>query len=298
MRRFTWIVALTLFLQVQVASVQGQNPCYSYEPRGLQRSCDLCDFDYCDIEYSLYSEFLCWKLCRSELNFEYEDQKEGFFNPDWDSGFRFGGVAQIKNWDFGLRYTYYFTEQSRTPPSGKVKYRVYYDTADIELGYSCCLGPESLTIRPIAGAKLAWIKEKYDKSENSDQTLGRLEFEGYGIYLGASGRWDLCSFCICHRNVPIALVTRASTGILHGEIDIEDLENAEHDKLKDERLYIPVHELFVGLDFTFCNVCCLEGFFQVGYEVQSWSGWREIFSDDDIASWGLGGLVLRLGVSF
>ena len=293
-----WIVGTAFLFSAQIASVQGAGSCDPCDPCYQSKPCDLCDIEWCDVEYDFYVDALYWKLCRSDLDIDLDDDEGGYADHDWSWGYRIGGNARYKNWDLGIRYTS-FCDDVKTSKGGDAKHEFDYDVLDIEAGYTCCLPCDGLSIRPIAGVKLAWIEDEFDKSENNDGNKGKFDYTGYGLYLGCSARWELCSYSACDRDIPIALVTRATTGILHGEFDYGDLENADHSTYKNECIYNPVHELYVGLDFSFCDLCgCGNAFFQVGYEVQHWGSWREWFSDDDLASWGLGGLVLRFGASF
>ena len=145
--------------------------------------------------------------------------------------------------------------------------------------------------------KIAWIDDDFDKSDVLFGSDSKIDFEGYGLYIGTSARWELCSYSACDRDIPIALIARASTGLLRSEFE-QDVEGGESGDKGCECLYVPVHELYVGLDMSFCDLCgCGDAFFQIGYETQYW-GWREYNDDEDITHLGLGGMVLRFGLGF
>lgn len=295
MKFLKWTIALALLCNVQMGFAQNRNACDPCDPCATSNSCSLCDIDFCDVEYSVYADFLYWKVSKGDLNMGQDDGKEEYFNPDYDCGYRLGAVARYNNWDLGVRYTSYWTDDKKSKgSSGDAKFDFDYDVVDIELGYSCCLDCANATIRPFAGAKLAWIDDDFDKSDK-DGSDTKIDFRGYGLYLGASGRWDLCSFDVCDRSIPIALVGRASTGILDAEFD-QDVEDGGGDR-KEECLFVPVHDAYLALDLTFCDLCGIDANLQLGYEVQYW-GWREYNDDEDITHLGLGGLVLRFGASF
>ncbi len=219
----------------------------------------------------------------------------------YDWGYRLGGIARWKNWDLGFRYTSLCTEYSRSSADSdddddKEKFNFDYDVFDIELGYSCCLPCGPMTFRPFLGVKMAWIDDEFKSDSARGFDKAKIEFDGYGLYIGSSARWELCSYCACDRDIPIALIARASTSILRGEFE-QDVEDGGNDR--DCRcIYVPVHDLYVGLDFTFCDLCgCGDAFFQIGYETQYW-GWMEYNEKDDTAHIGMGGMVLRFGFGF
>jgi len=294
-----WILGAALLFSAQIASVQGASysSCDPCDPCYESKSCDLCDIDFCDVEYDFYVDALYWKLCKSDLDIDGDDDEGDYVGHDWCWGWRLGAIAHYENWNLGLRYTS-FCSDAKNSNGGDAKHEFDYKVLDIEIGRDCCIC-DGISLRPIVGAKLAWIDDDFDKSDNNDGGEGSIDYCGYGLFLGFEGRWEICSYCACDRDIPLAFVTRATTGVLHGTFEYGSLENADHDTYKDECLYNPVHELFLGLDMSFCDICgCGSGFFQIGYEVQHWGSWREILSDDDLASWGLGGMVLRFGVGF
>ncbi|MGA8164538.1 MAG: hypothetical protein WB791_05865, partial [Waddliaceae bacterium] len=184
---------------------------------------------------------------------------------------------------------------------------------DIELGsccfFDCCCGK----IRPFAGAKLAWIHEKFKTNNNFSNGMGfggfglnkngsRHRFQGYGLYLGGEGCWELFECQLCNTCIPVSFVTRLSTGILHSRFRHKEKNHYgsyhDRDKREKECLFITVNELFAGIDFAYREFCDFNADLSIGYEVQSWQGWREFNSRSDITSLGFGGLVVRLGVEF
>lgn len=294
-----WILSAALILSAQIASVQGQNTCDPCDPCAVSNPCDICDIDFCDIEYDFYVDALYWEVCKSDHQIGSDDGKVKYLNPSYDWGYRLAGIARWKCWDLGLRYTSLCIEDSKKSHGGddndKEKFEFDYDVLDIELGYSCCLPCGPMTFRPFMGAKLAWIEDTFKSDYAREFDKAKIDFNGYGLYIGSSARWELCSYSACDRNIPIALIARASTGILRSTFE-QDIDG-EDDRC-DQCIYVPFHDLYVGLDFTFCDMCgCGDASFQIGYEAQYW-GWREYGENDDTAHIGLGGLVLRFGIGF
>jgi len=318
MKLSKWITGAAFLLSTQIASVHGADyagPGYDYTGSGYgshcdpcdpcyNNPCDLCDMDFCDVEYDVYIDALYWGLCRSNLNaFNVSNGENGHechhLEPDHYWGWRIGGMARWKCWDVGLRYTSWcFNEKRRfgqDEGENRIKMKFDYDVLDVEVGYACCLSC-GMTFRPFVGAKIAWIDDDFFiRNGEPEFEVAKIDFDGHGLYIGASTRWELFSFCACERNIPFALVARASSGVLRGEFD-RRIQNGLFDKLCHKN-YIPVHDFYVALDMTFCDICGCEAFFQVGYEAQYW-GWHQYASPDDLAHLGLGGLVLRFGASF
>lgn len=292
-----------LALGVLLASTQFVNAasCEPCDPCGTTSSCDICDIDFCDMDFSVYIDALYWHVCSGDTEREISPDFGNNFSHqhdnDWDWGFRIGAAAKWNCWDLGLRYThfdsntkelfYLGTEEDDLVSEFDFKYKV----VDIELGRSCC-ACEGLTLRPFAGVKLAYID--IDHKFLEEDTNVEMDYEGYGLYLGLSSRWDLCSFSVCDRNIPMAFVSRFSTGVMDSTFD--QYERIDEYGYK-ECLFVPVHELYLGLEFRLCDLCGAEGFFQLGYEAQYW-GWREYNTQDDITHLGLGGMVLRFGANF
>jgi len=293
MKLSKWILGAALLFSAQVTSVQGAS-CGPCDPCYESKSCDLCDIDFCDVEYDFYVDALYWKFCRSELDYD-DDDSHGFGDHGWLWGYRLGGIARYDQWDLGLRYTSFSDSFKKDLDGEDFKHDFDYDVLDIEAGFSCCVC-DGLTLRPLAGVKLAWIDDRLKDEDTGFDS--KIDYNGYGLYLGLSGRWDLCSYCMCDRDIPLALVTRATTGLLHGKF-CYDYDDGSEEDYEDECLFNPVHDLYIGLDMSFCDLCgCGDAFFQIGYEAQYWGSWREHDGDSEIASWGLGGLVLRFGLGF
>jgi len=277
MKRFSWLIGLLLICSTQMSYAKDCSPCAEVE------ECDFCDFNMCDVCYSVYADALFFQVHRSGLAV---GKNHHTICPDWDWGYRIGGNAKWKDWDLGLRWTSFDTSTKEHHHH----YKLDFDVLDIELGYTWHASCAKLAFRPFIGAKLAWTKEKLHKH-------GKCEFEGQGLTLGTEARWDLCGFNACDRMIPMSLLTRASFSVLDGKFDTK---SSNH-----ECIYVPVYEAFVGLNFGFCDLFCdMDANFAIGYEVQHWGSWREFggrkddHRNDDIASLGLGGLVLRFGASF
>lgn len=297
-----------LALGVLLASTQFVNAasCDPCDPCGTTSSCDICDIDFCDMDFNVYLDALYWHVCSGDTEREIRpDGGDNFLHQhdnDWDWGFRVGAQAKWNCWDFGLRYTHFDSNTKENfwlgTEDGDLEsvFDFEYKVLDIELGRSCC-ACDGLTIRPFAGFKWAHIDVDHKFLDNETVETD-MDYKGYGLYLGLSTRWELCSFCVCDRDIPLALVSRFSTGVM--DSDFEQSVEGEYDIFGDyikECLFVPVHELYLGLEFRLCDLCGAEGYFQLGYEAQYW-GWREYNTSDDITHLGLGGMVLRFGANF
>ena len=275
---------------------------YACEP------CDPCNAttpsDCCDRGFTAYIDALYWHVCSGSLSRGYyngEESVDTSMDLDYDWGWRVGGNYRRDHWDFGFRYTafsskttedYYLGSEDDFPVDAfyHFKYRVF----DMELGRSCCLC-DGFVLRPFAGGKFAAITADLNNVNYDGQDV-LMDYEGRGLYLGFSTRWDLCHFDSCGCNIPLAFVTRFSTGVMHSDFNqVGDLDLGS-DRIK-ECLFTPVQELYLGLEMGFDGICDSKGFFQLGYEAQYW-GWREYESEDAITHLGLGGLVLRFGARF
>lgn len=282
MKHFSWIIGLLLLCSTQVSYAQNCNTC---DP--CMTECSLCDINCCDMSYDFYVDYLYWKVNRADLNFD--EEPTNFIDPDFDHGFRVGGNLRCDCWNFGVRYTYYQTDESKDDNDYDLKFR----TLDVEGGYTFHICGTPMDLTPFAGVKFAWIDEDREIDDNDID----LDFYGVGLYLGLGSKWSLCNWNACNCCIPISLVARASTGIMDGEFDADSDDDCDGDR-KDECLFVPVHEMYIGLDFRFCDlVCDTDVNLQIGYEAQYW-GYREFSSNDDISNLGLGGLVVRLGATF
>lgn len=294
-----------LVLFVLLASAQfaySDEACDACDPCYMGTECDLCNISLCDMEFELYADALYW---HNDLSLITNDGKT---DHDYNWGWRIGASAYWNSWDIGFRYTSFSSTAKRDVQFGEnavvAASEFDYDVFDVELGRACCIC-EGILFRPFFGGKFARIKVD---NRNIDQLTpdGKLKLDGCGLYVGFDNRWQICSFNVCDRSIPVALVSRFSTGVLDG--DFKYSVEGEEGSAKDCQ-FIPVHELYAGLEFRMCGLCNADAFFQVGYEVQYW-GWRGDrisripqaqaigFVSDSLSHLGVGGLVLRLGANF
>ena len=280
-------------------SANNCDPCYT------DNECSLCDIDWCDVSFSAYVDALYWHVCSGDTDRDFNDGENTRFvslNPDYDWGWRIGAAAHWDSWDLGLRYTSFNSKTSEhfflnfEEQDLDVSFDFDYKVLDLELGRTCCVC-DGLTLRPFAGGKFAWI-DVDTENLNTENRFGKMDYDGYGLYVGLGGRWELCSFSACDWNIPMALVMRLSTGVMDSDFEqtfrTGSLETGFDIK---DCLFVPVHEVSLGLEFRMCGLCNTDAFFRIGYEAQDW-GWREYDQDDDITHLGLGGLALRFGASF
>lgn len=286
------------------------DPCYS------ATECDLCNFSFCDLDFKLYADALYW---HADADSHYPRESNHALCPDYAWGWRIGGSVNWNCWDVGVRYTSIHpsaeklnifelsdeieieTEPTEMSPKQIVieldsfKKEIDYRVFDFEVGRSCCIC-SGMLFRPFIGGKFADIKltSEFDILLLSDDYYER-KFEGCGLYAGADFRWQICSFSVCDYNIPIAFVSRVSTGVMDG--DFEQVDGGDNENIQKDCQFIPVHDVYAGLEFRMRGLCNADAFMQIGYEAQYW-GWRESNSDSDIAHLGLGGLVLRFGAHF
>jgi len=289
------ILGAAILFSAQIASVQGKNAC---EPCAIENPCDLCNIDFCDIEYTGYVDALFWEVAKGDLNLGRDPQNiEKYLQPEFSWGYRLGGAARWKSWDLATRWTSLnsSTKSSYTFESEKkAKFKFDYKVLDVEIGYTCSMECAPVSFRHFVGSKSAWIKDHFNK-QSGGESNSKIKYEGYGLYIGSSARWELCNYNMCDRNIPISLVTRASAGVLRSGFS-QEVTNGNGD-IDWEHIYTPYNDAYVGLDFTFCDLCGIDAFFQAGYEVQSF-GWRQYDHREHTTYLGVGGLVLRFGAEF
>lgn len=294
-----------LVLFVLLASAQfaySDEACDACDPCYMGTECDLCNISLCDMEFELYADALYW---HNDLSLITNDGKT---DHDYNWGWRIGASAYWNSWDIGFRYTSFSSTAKRDVQFGESSVvaasEFDYDVFDVELGRACCIC-EGILFRPFFGGKFARIKVDSRNIGFIDRWLdGKLKLDGCGLYVGFDNRWQICSFNVCDRSIPVALVSRFSTGVLDG--DFKYSVEGEEGSAKDCQ-FIPVHELYAGLEFRMCGLCNADAFFQVGYEVQYW-GWKgggipvqpPVIASvgDSLSHLGVGGLVLRLGANF
>ncbi len=253
---------------------------------------DDCSWDNWD--FDVYGEYLYWRLSRSDL-----DPVLGFYiNPDYDSGFRAGLRGGKDQWDIGVCFTSYNTSKHLTlfdeDAGEELRHQVDFDyqVLDLEAGYTCDFQCGRGQFRPYFGVKIAWIEDRFRHITSGQLTDDELiNFTGVGLYLGAETRYNLCECC-----VPIALVVSGDIAVLDGIFTQERFDSIP---LWEEKLFVPAFDLFIGLEFDFGTVfCCTDFNLGIGYEVQSWQGWRRYGDVDELADFGLGGLVVKAGFAF
>jgi len=293
-----WILGAALLFSTQAASVQGKNACDPCDPCAVKNPCDLCEIDFCDLKYDFYVDALYWEVCKGDLNVgrNHHDHQE-YLSPEFSWGYRLGGAASWRNWDLGFRWTSLNNKTSSEYAylrHERAKFHFNYRVLDVELGYTCCMDCGPFSFRPFVGGKFAWIKDHFDK-ESGGEANSRIKNKSEGLYIGSSAKWELCKYTTCDRTIPISLVARASAGVLRSKFtqEVED-GNGDIDK---EHIYMPYNDVYVGLDFAFCDMCGWDAFFQVGYEAQHF-GWRQYNHREHTTDLGLGGLVLRFGADF
>ena len=290
MKHLRNLVLFVLLASSQFAySAEGCDPC---DPCYATTECDLCNVSFCDMEFEAYVDALYWHGCSNNL-YIYENDEN--MNPDYSWGWRIGASAYWNTWDFGFRYTSFNANTKNEVNYGSesfatAEYKFDYQVFDLEVGRACCIC-DGIMFRPFLGGKFAEIKIDHINFDESDHY--EVKLSGAGLYVGFDNRWQICSFDVCDRSIPVALVSRVSTGVLDA-----DFKTGEHEEFEyKECQFVPVHDLYAGLEFRMCGLCDADAFFQIGYEAQYW-GFRQIDSDGELSHLGLGGLVLRFGANF
>lgn len=290
MKLSKWLLAAAMVLSTQFTSAEAKDAC---APCDKSNTCDLCDINFCDIQYSAYVDALYWSVCKGDLSTTDEDGKVKYIDPKYQWGFRLGGVAHWKNWDFGTRWTSYTNRSSKYVSETEYDFHLRYSVLDFELGYTCCMDCGPFAFRPFVGAKLAWIKDKFD--ENEGEYSSKIKDDAVGLYIGSSARWQLCNYSMCDKDIPIALVARASGGVMHSDFSAKI--HGEGYDFDEHCIYNMYYDVYLALDFSYCGYCGTDMFFQIGYEAQSWD-WVRYYDADEDVKFGLGGLVLRFGAEF
>ena len=264
MKTYTWLLAAVLFCNAGIANANCYDAC---DPCS---ECDPC----CDWSLNVSADYLYWKVNRSDLDLSDES---GFICPDYDHGFRIAAFLPTECWEVGARYTYFKTTHS----IDEEKYGIDLDVVDLEARYTWTLDCADVLFRPFMGTKLAWIVEKFDGNKNN--------YKGFGIYIGTESEWHVYDMC----DTAISFVTRGAFGVMDGRHRTEI-----NDKVK-ECIFHPYYEVFAGVKLNMGEFC---GFMSpdilIGYEAQNWQDFREFWNENDIASMGLGGLVVRIGTEF
>lgn len=153
------------------------------------------------------------------------------FNFKWDYGFRIGALHSLAydHWDTAFYWTWFHTDAKHTidhspnttiipeffaaflsgnsPRSMSVKWRIYLNMFDWELGRRYCIC-KGLSFRPFLGLKGGWINQSihgqyYDLTidkvltDNSAQERLKNNFWGIGTIGGINTEWRLFDFR-CH----------------------------------------------------------------------------------------------------
>lgn len=282
MKWIKWIIGVGLICGATQAFAEEGNSC------SKNNSCSSCCSDF---DVSIYGDFLYWKVCRSDLDVDTTPDK--YINPDYDSGFRLGGRIGIGCWDVDLRLTHFGTEDGLYINHHR-NYDIDADIVDLTIGYTFWLDSIDANFRLFAGGKLTWITEGL-VGNSSSSDWEREDFDGKGLLMGVESKWLICCQELCDAQLPISFVFRGAASILDGEFEVNDDSNNRD----PECLWVPVFELFAGLQFDYCMDGCPDGIsLTVGYEAQYWASWRELGTDDDVGSLGFGGAVVRLAVHF
>ena len=280
-----WLLGALLICGSQAVSAD----CYSNDCDPCYDDCNSC-FDFCDCDYTVYADYLYWKPCRSDLD-DGATSGASYLNPGYESGFRVGAFAQCDCMDFGFRYTWLYTDDEFFSNDQTTIYRLDdYQVLDLELGFTlpfdCC----DFSLRPYAGARFAWIDEKFNIGP--DHYL--VEFWGGGLYTGFEWKYHVTDIDGCGCNYPVYLIGHADVGVLDGHFEVKTTSPRN-----EECTCVVTTNLFAGAEVLLEDVLCgSDAFVQIGYEFQNYSNWRRHNDAHNLASLGVSGLVVRGGLSF
>jgi hypothetical protein len=275
--------------------------------------CNPCGYAPENMEFAVYADYLYWKVCRPDIVIFDSFDDATIINPNYDSGWRIGGMIKRCNWDIGAKYTSFNTSTriEQLFANGNdffnpfIDYSTDWDIVDIEVGYTFSFDCSSASFRPFIGAKLAWIDDKIEAEIQFDSISegirSEIDFKGYGLYAGMEGKYLLYQAQMCDACIPFYFVGRGSVGVLHSDVTrnvaffIGTITD-EAFEIRDRCLYVPVIEVFAGLEIGGVEWGCVTPYVMLGYEAQSWLGAG--FDELGAAQIGIGGLVARFGLGF
>ncbi len=299
MKYLSYLLAATF--AISAGSVHADYACDPCDPCYSAPS-NACCYDEC-CGFEGYVDALYWHVCSGSTQRDISGSPDLLLSldPDYDWGWRLGGNYHRDSWNLGFRFTWFnsktvenFFPEGYGPQQIETLYQFKYRVFDLELGKDCCIC-NGMIFRPFIGGKFATILVDAHNLNFEDQEI-KTDYEGRGLYLGFENRWELCNFNSCGCDIPLALITRLSTGVMYSDFTTTgDFDGADRRK---QCQFVPEHEVYIGLELGFDDFLCdADGFIQLGYESQYW-GWLDNEDEDDITHLGLGGLVLRFGLAF
>ncbi len=227
------MIGLLALLTLSSGAFAGDNYYVTYDP------CDPCmennsccpNIDFCngDFDFKIYGDYLYWRTRRCELDYAIPttgNSTSGPFVgnvytvcPEYDSGFRVGGIVGSGDLYLEGRYTYYqsSSEDSVVDSTGnligtrivddfpggasqgafnfaRADYSVHYHAVDALLGYDMDVG-RCFDFHLFTGFKGLFIEQKfnvlYSDAEDIDGPANtyssindKIELDGYGLTLG------------------------------------------------------------------------------------------------------------------
>lgn len=244
------------------------------------------------LESKIYADYLYWKVCRTDLDYTNESGDTYFIDPHFDSGWRIGGLVQKCRLNLEARYTSFNTSET----DNTIFFSSDWDIVDITAGYTLLENTDFALLRPFAGAKLAWISEK----KNVDSTNDKLSFNGYGLSAGLEGRFLLYEGRVCQKSFPLCIVGRGCISVLDSTFRqtlFDETAAPQTRRFHKQCVYVPVLEIFAGLDIGGLECYRLTPHLLVGYEVQSWLS-KKFAGSSQTAFLGIGGLTVRFALCF
>jgi len=275
-----------------------------------------CAINRCEIDFSVYGEFLYWDFSRttgeriSSPLLDKTFQKKSNYEP----GYRVGGTIRRACWGLEARYTSINSETSFTvnnflQPGDRYEHKSKWDYSVVDILISRLISCRWMkgSVTPYIGVKLAWITKKIDTEfffQNPKAINLKNDFSGYGLNFGSRAAFQLWNCCI-----PTSLVVDLSCALVKGSFKANaDVIHAVTPNLDmtynniSTLLWVP--DLYLGLAFDLFECHCFDAQLSVGYETQLWTKYYFIEESGSAASprqiggLGLDGLVARLTVGF
>ncbi len=310
-----WIIAFTVFAASQQATAATVDRCDTD-----------CGFNFCDCEpcegWSFYADWLYWKTRKADLDYVFELDINGFITaskdvcPGWDSGFRVGVLKQCGDIDFGLRYTYFSSDESSvtTNPNGFLgrtqlgdhyaettdgvieyaggSYDLKFNQIDIEIGHPLAF-TDCINGRVFAGFRFASIDQEFDvhyarsssdiegiEPQNPvDKVYKSNDMDFYGVYIGAQSTYTLSDCLDFFGSMSLGIGTAGFDR--HFKIETNEGGAAFVNKVNfgdDCWRAVSVMDLNFGITYRLCSFLCGDWALSLGYEFHHWLNTADFIS--------------------
>lgn len=282
----------------------------------------LCEFcsEWCDpcSGWEFNIDWLYWNVRRSNLDFavdghtgnDFPDGKMKCVDIDYDHGFRIGALKECDEFDVGLHYAHFKTEENRrsferigdivptrmhpgnstglgdvnTLDYARANYKASIDSVELALGKKIEID-EGTFIRPACGFSYASIcqamhtvYQEDDQGVTGVRIKQKLDMGAYGLFVGSGASFG---FCECY-----SIFGHFSGGVYVGDFDASYSEyqfdgprlghGEKGDRLvhatKCQTLVVGSYELSLGIAYDLCEFMCMDWKLSAGYEFHEWCG--------------------------